>query len=381
MNKQRLGLLLLIGIALTILWPPANPYGLLPYHFAPNTHLTSPAQQRQTSEATLLIVGDRHGQHFTRYLPQLRAKINPLFGNMNIVNLAAPQQGIHRTIKQLQELPKLPTLVLLIGGYDEFYEQKFHLSHYSAIQSNFHLLKDNKKRILLTFFPFLAPLLSQPFSRLSLTKAITPAPHPLNAIDQQKALELRFKLYEMEVQQLIEQVKQASSKLILTTAPLPLQKPPQAVCTNASTPQVEQKLAQIKATLKSGDAKNALSELKKWQNVIVGHAGFFHLLGQAYYQQGVFTAARQPFALANSFDCAPRGSSHILNNIIRRKAKENTVSLVDFDQLSSTALGREQTFKAQFPTKILYQRWLEPLASTINRHLETLHWQATHPPQ
>ena len=354
--------------ALVVLWrPPSHGYPR-PYRFKREVKLLSPRQLALAKESTLLIIGDRHGPYFAQYIPLLRSKISPLFRNMEILNIAADRQGIHRTLKKLSELPQLPTLVLFLGGYDEFYEEKFDLIQYTALKKSFKSFQDHRKLLLMDLLPALSPLISHPLTPYYYNTKVAPQKAYSSAVEQQKNLELRFKMYEFEIQQLINRVAREKSSLILTTGPINRTAPPAQVCSNSTTEKLEQRLNSLGKKLERGQIKKAISELTKLQNNILGHARFYHLLGMAYYRQGEFKQARKNFAKANSFDCVPKATSHILNNIIRKKAKENSALLIDFDQMTAAHLGKNIIFDdGLFPKKEHYHLFVQQLAQTINR--------------
>ena len=365
----------LLGLGLAVLfWNPSSPKTPLPYGFKDHVRLLTPQQQKEAKESTLLIIGDRHGRFFSQYLPLLRKKLSPLLRNMAILNVSKEHDGIHRSLKKLQELPSLPTLILFLGGYDEFYEKKFNLHEYETIKKNFLTFQDNSKVILMNLFPLLTSFIIKPIRYHWHGLKIHPAKDDDNPINQQRNLELRFKIYEWEVQQLIEQVqKKKQAKLILTTSPINLQTPPKEVCSNATTPLLDQKLSSLKNLLHQGDVKTTITQLSFLEEVILGHAGFYHLLGNAYLQQGEFKSAQKYLTMANSFDCAPSGSSHILNNILRFKAKENTVSILDWDEISNAHLGKTTIFQGKdYPEESYYDHFLDGLATLINDHLKSL---------
>ena len=365
---------LLLGLGLAALfWNPSAPRNPLPYRFKDSVKLLLPSQHKEAQESTLLIIGDRHGQFFSQYLPLLRKKLNPLFRNMLILNVAQEHHGIHRSLKKLQELPSLPTFILFLGGYDEFHEKKFNLGEYAAIKKNFLTFEDNSNIILMNLFPFLTSFMTERMSYHRYGPEIHPAKDDSDPVNQQRNLELRFKIYEWEVQELIDQVEKKQRKLILTTAPINLQTSPREVCSNATTVLLGQKLSALENRLDQGHIKTTLTELSSLQEVILGHAGFYYLLGKAYLQQGEFKSAQKYLARANSFDCAPSGSSHILNNILRSKAEENAVTILDWDKMSSASLGKATLFQEKgYLQESYYDHFLDGLATLINEHLKGL---------
>ena len=365
----------LLGLGLAVLlWNPSSPRTPLPYAFKDPVKLLSPQQQKEAKESTLLIIGDRHGRLFSQYLPLLRKKFHPLLRNMAILNVSEKHHGIHRSLKKLQEIPSLPSLILFLGGHDEFYEKKFNLSEYETIKKNFLTFQNNSKVILMNLFPLLTSFIIKPMSYHWYGPKVHPVKKDNNPINQQRGLELRFKIYEWEVQQLIEQAqKNKQTKLILTTSPINLQTPPKEVCSNATTPLLDQKLSSLENLFHQGDTKTTITQLSSLEEVILGHAGFYHLLGKAYLKQGEFKSARKYLTMANSFDCAPSGSSHILNNILRSKAKENTVSILDWDKISNADLGKATIFQGKDDPEESYDHhFLDGLATLINDHLKSL---------
>ncbi|MCY4645075.1 MAG: hypothetical protein OXB88_10695 [Bacteriovoracales bacterium] len=355
MSKRRFPLpFILIGLGLALgvlfLWPAPDPLGELPYRFTPQTTLLTPQQKDLARKATLLVVGDRRGERYGAHLEGLRAKILPLFRQMKMVNLSTQGHGLHRTLKKLEELDRLPLLVLFMGAHDEFMEKKFDLRQRPALLKSFLSSPKAAKSVgirmlekLGTLIPPLAKLLP-PSPRWGYDKKIVPKERHPKPGDQQKELALRFKTYELEIQRLIDLVKSQNSRLILTTAPIPLETPPQNPCANASTPALEKELNLAEKQLESGQSKRALLKLESLERTTLAHARLFTLLGKAYLARGKFASAQKNFTKAHGFDCDPRGPSPVLNNIIRLKAQENHVPLVDVDQMVGLHLGRKKLF-------------------------------------
>ena len=364
-------IVLALGAILALLRFLPSENSPLPYDFAQNARLLSQRQLEQTQEATLIIIGDRHGRIFAQYLPLLREKLSPLFRNMAIVNLAQDRHGIHRSLKKLQEISHLPTLVLFLGGYDEFYEDKLDVGQYLGIKKKFNAFEDDAKLILMNIFPWMGPLLTPSLKRHHYNTQVQAGNWPKEPVAQQRELELRFKTYEFELQKLIDQATKNQNKLILTTAPLNLHTPPGQVCASATAPALEQKLEELAKLLQRGDAKTVIGELTQLEQATIGHAGLYHLLGKAYLRQGQPSKARHFLARADSFDCAPEGASHVINNIVRLKARENGMSLIDFDQMVRVHLGRSTAFvRGTFPQHSHYHLLVQRIAGIINHVLK-----------
>ena len=340
----------------------SSPPSPLPYAFQPHTTLLTEKQREASKQAIVVILGDRHGVHFNQYLPALREKLAPSLQEIKILNLSTNGHGIHRSIKKLQELPHSPPLIIFLGGYDEFYEKKFFIKQYQTIKKNLSLAKNSSAALSLTSLTQRPPL--YPYE-----KEIVPTKLHHDPLSQQRNLELRLRIYEFEVQQLIDEALGRGSKLILTTAPVNLFTPPEQVCALASTPSIEQKLSFLKKVLEREQAKKIIQELAPLEKVIIGHARYHYLLGKSYWKESLFLKARKHLNRAKSFDCHPTQSSLLINNILRLKSQKNVIALVDFLKFLPPLKDRQSLFKknSPFPKNSLYQPFVNSLAKTINQ--------------
>ena len=357
------------------LFPKPSP---LPYKFQQKTTLLSPQQLTSSRKSTLLIVGDRHGRYFDKFLPQLRKALPPLISHLTIANISGEGQGIHRSLKKIKELgqdPKapFPPLVLFLGGFDEFYEHKFKKEHYHALLENFRPISTHPwlGELHKVLWAFQKP----PFAPQLYGEKITKARIYQDPVAQQKNLELWFKTYQWELQEMIELVVKAGGHLILTTAPLNLHRPPRQVCGNTTSSLLKQALRSYKKRLERGESKKLARELSAIEKVIVGNSEFFSLLGKAHLINGQKDLAKKYLIKSQSFDCAPLYSSPILNNITRLKAREtkyqNSVKLLDFQRMLPLSPDDTLVFdRSPFPRDKYYEGFVEKLAFTISRKMK-----------
>lgn len=363
-----LGLFVGLPQLLFFLAPKPRP---LPYVFQPQATLLTKKEQEAGKKAVIAFLGDRHGVHFDQYIPFLKKKLSPSLKEAEIINLSAKGHGIHRSLKKLKELQKTPSLVVFLGGHDEFHEKKFSLEHYQKIKKNLSLSKNSQSKFSLDTLSSFGSSLSYPPYKYG--KDIVPDRPYHNPLSQQRNLELRLKIYEHEVQQLIQWTLRQKSQLILTTAPVNLMLPPRQICSNASTPSIQQKISFLEKALTQGKTQKIIQELAPLEKVIVGHAGYHFLLGQAFYQESLFSKALKHLRRANSFDCYPTKGSHLLNNILRFKARVNVVTLVDFHSFLPPLKEKRTAFslKSSFPKEPFYQSFADSLAKAIGQLLLT----------
>ncbi len=97
----------------------------------------------------------------------------------------------------------------------------------------------------------------------------------------------------------------------------------------------EKKLADARKALDERRYKRAVLLLEGLLRLDDYYAEIYYLLGQAYYAEGDFEAARRNFTLArdNSPACAPfQRAPSSCNNLIRAFAKKKEISLVDIEK-------------------------------------------------
>ncbi len=334
-----------------------------PYYFSSDIDWGLP----KAKSRSLVILGDKLGLHLDNYEKPLRLKLEPELVTLPIINLSAKKQGLHRNIKKLKNLKTKPEMVFYSGATEEFLERKFDLSSYDNIQKNFEFFKKPLTKTVLEIMPWLSKIVYSSVKKVKLTKNIYTEPKADSAKDQQMILELKYKLFEVELEELIEYCFDNNIELVLSTAPINLENLPIQVCQNSTTNQLDRKMTIIAKQLLEGDYKSPLKELKELEGKVFGNSRFYYLLGRSYYLFGDFKKSRHYFELANSFDCYPKKSSHILNNIIRAKASKHELKIIDFDQLTNIHFGKNITFfDEDFPQEIYYDQFLTRLSKFIN---------------
>ena len=344
----------------------------LPYEFPRNVKLLSPTELQKAEKAPVVIVGDENGQYFDRYEKEFRRSLDPLLATVPIFNMSETNHGLHRNLKKLNELRKHPKIVIYMGNTSERFEQKFTMKAYPSFKANLQKYENDRFHSIMLLIPAASSFIYSPMPIKTLTREIKEDKPLTSAKLQQLSLDFSFKIYEMEVQQLIDYSYENEVKLILFTTPINLENIPNKVCRNSTSEQLEKKLTQLAQNLLKGDFKTAHNDLLALKEKVLGNARFFYLLGRTYYNLGNYEKSKEYFLKANAFDCYPSGPQHILNNIIRQKAKQNDISLFDFDKEIQRSFGTNVLFKNDLrPQDLFYEKMLSELAKTVSKYLKS----------
>jgi len=318
-------------------------------------------------EANVLIIGDRLGKSLDPYINDLIEKLSvKLKDPLRIVNWSAVHENLGRSLHKLKQLKKFPDVILYLGGSEEFFEERFHIQDRKKILENIKIFKDENKSSLIYTFPPLSRFLYNPVKRYKLSAAPLKDPGDFTSKYQQLKMEITFKLFDVELEELIALVKERGSYLILSTAPVNLELKPKKVCLNSTTDSLEQYQRELEKKLEQGNHKAVLSEIRKLSETSIGNAQSFYLLGKAQLGSGLFDQAQVSLKKAAAFDCGADRSHPVFNSIIKKKVLGQGIKLLDFNNIVTRHLGLNELFLAEhFPQEIYYRHYVEELYVTI----------------
>ncbi len=318
-------------------------------------------------EANVLILGDRLGKSLDPYIKDLVEKLSvKLKDPMRIVNWSRTHENLGRSLHKLKQLKKFPDIILYLGGSEEFYEERFHIQDRKKILENIKMFKDENKSSLIYTFPPLSRFIYHPVKRYQLSADPLKDPGDFTSKYQQMKMEITFKLFDVELEELISLVKEKGSYLVLSTAPINLELKPKKVCLNSTTDSLEQYQRELESKLDKGMHKAALSEIRKLSETSIGNAKTFFLLGRAQLGSGLYEQAQISLKKAASFDCGNTRSHPVFNAIIKKKVSGKGIKLIDFNNIVTRHLGLNELFLAEhFPQEIYYRHYIEELYVTI----------------
>lgn len=324
----------------------------------------------EAGNAKILIVGDRLGEALSKYTPELIDELAKSFKYPpKIYNWSKPHEGLHRTLNKLKSLKKFPSIIIYHGASSELFEKTFEVADKEAIFKNFSLYDDEKIISLIITFPGLSKIIYKKMQYLELGP-VKEYQNRLPSTSKILEKEVSFKLFDYELRELIDLVKDKKSNLILITTPLNLEVRPHEICSHSTTNGVIEMQQEIEELLKEGNFKKAYPMALALSNETFSNALSFYLLGQASMGLGDLAMARESFQKATVFDCTHWRGNAVYNSIMKSTAKKRQVTLIDFDQYMASALSRDGLFMDDiFPQNVFYQTMIAELKESLKKIL------------
>jgi hypothetical protein len=342
-----------------------------PYSLNNNALNALASELPEAQKAKILIVGDRMALALNNYTTDLSAELGRSFKNPpQVYNWAKPHEGLHRTLFKLKSLKKFPSIIIYHGASSELFEKTFEVSDQSAIFKNFSRYDDDRIISLIITFPWLSKLLYQKTHYIELGPAIKEYQNRLPGIEKMKEKEISFKLFDYELRELIDLIKEKKSNLVLITTPLNLEIRPKEICSSSATNAIVEAQQEIDALIQKGNAKAAYPKAADLAQETYSNALSFYLLGKAALGQGDLRMAREAFHKATVFDCANWRGNAVTNAIMKSHAQKRQVALIDFDQFMASSLSKEGLFIDElYPQNIFYQSMMSELKEVLKKIL------------
>jgi hypothetical protein len=341
-----------------------------PYSFNTNAKMALEKEIVEAGNAKILIVGDRMGEVMSKYTPELIDELAKSFKfQPKIYNWSKPHEGLHRTLNKLKSLKKFPSIIIYHGASSELFEKTFDVTDKEAIFKNFSFYDDEKIISLIITFPWLSKIIYKKMHYVELGP-IKEYQNQLPSTSKILEKEVSFKLFDYELRELIDLVKDKKSNLILITTPLNLEVRPHEICSHSTTNAVIEMQQEIEELLKEGNFKKAYPKALALSNETVSNALSFYLLGQASMGLGDLPMARESFQKATVFDCSSWRGNAVYNAIMKSTAKKRQVTLIDFDQYMASALSKDGLFMDDiFPQNVFYQTMIGELKENLKKIL------------
>lgn len=341
-----------------------------PYNFNTNAKIALEKEIVEAGNAKILILGDRMGEVLSKYTPELIDELAKSFKNPpKIYNWSKPHEGLHRTLYKLKSLKKIPSIIIYHGASSELFEKTFAVADKEAIFKNFSLYDDEKIISLIITFPWLSKIIYKKMHYVELGP-IKEYQNRLPSTERILEKEVSFKLFDYELRELIEFVKDKKSNLILITTPLNLEVRPHEICSHSTTNGVIEMQQEIEELLKEGNFKKAYPMAQDLSNETFSNALSYYLLGKASMGLGDLAMARESFQKASVFDCSNWRGNAVYNSIMKSQAKKRQVTLIDFDQYMASALSKDGLFMDDlFPQNVFYQTMITELKESLKKIL------------
>lgn len=325
---------------------------------------------KEAEQAKILIIGDRMGKTLIGHTRTLQEHFGEAFKTPpSIYNWSADNEGLFRTIHKLKMLKKIPPIVIYFGASSELTEKKFRVEDKTRILKNFQTYDDEKLISLIITFPWLSKILYKDVVYYDLAeyteyKSLLAAPLKLDE------KELSFKIFQYEMQEMIDYIKEKKSNLVLITTPINLEVEPKEVCAHGNNDDITGLQQEIEAELKEGAYKSAFPKARELSEVSFSNARSFYLYGKAALGIGDSKTAREALLKASVFDCSSWRGNAVYNAIMKGLAEKNLVQIVDFDQYMTSNLSKEGLFFDEIvPQNIFYQSMIKELGDILKKIL------------
>jgi tetratricopeptide (TPR) repeat protein len=271
----------------------------------------------------------------------------------------------------MENLEKWPKILLYTGGSEELVEEKFLTREIPTIRRNFERFADDRWRTLLMVWPDSARLLYDPLIRQVLTDEPTVSKREMSEAEYQARLELSYRIYEIELEQLVELSRSKDVVLIFMTSPVNLDIPPKKTCAVARTNESTRELAAIRELIRQQDYKAAYPRAKELAENTIANAEIFFLYGQVAQRIGRSDEAKGALRKAAAFDCTSWRANEVTNSILRKVARDHRVTLFDFADMVDDDWRKNATFFDEiYPQDLYYEKASKALATVLRRMLK-----------
>ncbi|CBW26327.1 putative exported protein [Halobacteriovorax marinus SJ] len=359
--------------ALFIIRIQNKPTTIYPFPYIVDGAQYKSADLKEIRSSDILIVGDRMGEYLEKYIPAVNETLSKNLRNkLNIYNWSAANEGLHRTIKKLRVLKKLPPIVIYVGGSEEFFENRVITADKDVYDYNMKIFKDDRFSSLLMTVPQVSKIIyKKPTKYFYLDHTIKPFAKASGAKVSQTRAELIYNYYMIELEELASLAREKGSTFIYITPPVNLEIPPRIVCDNAVSSTILDEQSDIKKLIESGRSKEASARSKKLLSKSIGNAQTYYLMARAQLNQGILKEAKKNFQMAATFDCGNWRSNAVFNKLIQNNAKKNGIKLIDFANIVESGLGRNITFVDEhYPQTIYYEKLQKEIILAIKTILK-----------
>jgi hypothetical protein len=337
-----------------------------PYIFKDNVY------KPNTSNAPILIIGDRLGTRLSKYKKLMADTISTnLSKKVEIISMAMDGEGIHRTLERIKKIGKLPLITIYIGGSEETFEQRFSTKDINKILFNFNLYSDERIKTLLMVFPIFSKFIYKVINHQRLGETIKEDTNKYSDLVIQKRNIIHFKLYDESINDLFSYIKEHGSYLIALTQPLNLDVPPKKSCDGSLDELSREKIIEVTKRIKDKDYKGAYSISKDLILFANTNAKVHYLHGKITKKLGLMKEANNALELAIAYDCVQWRGNPVYNRMLVKAARNNDVLVLDFNKLVLKEWGYNTIFSDEiYPQNLYFERVTEALSFRIKKLLK-----------
>lgn len=351
----------LLGFRYTKNVPSVVPY---PYVFAKN------AYQDLELDAPILIIGDRLGKRLSTFSEQISKKISEnLSKPIKVQSLALDGEGLHRTLKKVKSLKKLPLILIYLGGSQEEQEHRFRTEDIPTIDKNLMLFEDHRIQSALMVFPIISSFIYSPVNYVELGKSIQKNQDSQDHTGFLKRSAISFKLFEREIEELFTYTKDHGSYMIAVSSPINLDSKPKASCEGSLGEELRPKFQEVLELVKKRDFKQVYNTSQELALLANTNAQSLYLHGQIAKNLGKMQEAKKYLELSAAYDCKSWRTNPVYNTILERAAAKHDIAFYDFNKMLKDHYGSNIVFFDDIFPQNLY---MERMASAIGMKIKKL---------
>ncbi len=322
-------------------------------------------------DAPILIIGDRQATRlasFSKYLAQM-VSLN-LSKPIKVASIAQKGEGLHRTLEKVKSLPKLPLIILYLGGNEEYFESTFQTKDINRITTNFKKFSDSITRTLIMIFPELSRFIYKPVDYKVLGPQIEKDVNNYTDTTIQKRNIILFELYKEHLRELFDYTKDHGSYLIAMTQPLNLDAVPRKSCAGSFPQNLNDKYLEVVKLIKAKDYKAAYGVSKDLVVMAPNNAKILYLHGKVAKNLNRIQESIDHLKLASAYDCNLWRGNIVYNSILRKVSKDKETALYDFQKLIESEWMQNITFLDDvYPQSIYFEKLSKGLAARIKKLL------------
>jgi hypothetical protein len=324
------------------------------------------------NKAPIAIIGDRMANKLMDYSNILAETISVnLDKPIKIDNLSKEKEGLHRTLARLKSLEKKPSIVIYHGASEEEIEYRFVSTQADTIIKNISYYENPKLKTVLTLLPQFSKFLFEPVHHVSLARNIIVDPNEYEDDVLFKRIQIHYKLYEFELEELIKHTIDNNIFLILLTTPVNPNVKPKKVCDTSITDEVNIQIKKVVTEIKNNDFKKAFEVANFTRFMAPSNAYANYLFARVSRKVGRKKMAYEAVDYASSYDCKRWRANGVYNKIIRNMAKKYEIFLFDYDQYIRDNWDKNETFLNElYPQDLFYQKSMKTLGRFIKKVLK-----------
>jgi hypothetical protein len=266
-------------------------------------------------------------------------------------------------------LKKLPPIIVYFGASSELLEKRFEVTDKKNIFKNFATFDDEKLISLIITFPWLSKILYKKVNYFDIGE-FTEYKNYLAGEQKLVEKEISFKIFQYELKEFYEYIKDRKSNLVLVTTPINLEIEPKEVCPHSTSDLIIGTQQELESEIKEGAYKSAFPKARELAKVTYSNARTYYLYGLSALGVGEIKTAREALMMASAFDCTSWRGNVVYNSIMKNLATKKSIQLVDFEQIMTSNLSKDGLFFDEIlPQNIFYQSMIKELGDILKKIL------------